>query len=269
MKLTYLGTAAAEGFPAIFCNCRYCNEARALGGKNIRTRSQSLVNDDLLIDFPPDTYSHFLNNGIEGDKIKYLLLTHGHSDHFYTEDMYMRSGAFAHDMRSEVLEVFCSRKTYEKIGNVPENIKFNIIKAFETVKVGSYRITALPARHMPGGEPLFYIIEGDKTLLYSHDTGYFFDEIFDYIKENKISFDMISFDCTNIDIPITDDGSHMGFPNIARVIERLKSIDVIKDTTVKYVNHFSHNGNPIQSVLEEKASVLGCGVSFDGCCVEF
>ena len=51
MRLTYLGTAAAEGFPAIFCNCEYCNEARRLGGKNIRTRSQALVNDDLLIDF--------------------------------------------------------------------------------------------------------------------------------------------------------------------------------------------------------------------------
>ena len=76
MKLTYLGTAAAEGFPALFCNCKYCVEARRLGGKNIRTRSQSLVNDDLLIDLPADTYSHFLNNGIEGDRIKTLLITH-------------------------------------------------------------------------------------------------------------------------------------------------------------------------------------------------
>ena len=81
MKLKYLGTAAAEGFPAVFCNCQYCREARELGGKNIRTRSQSLINDDLLIDFPPDTYHHFLTQSIEGDKIKYLLITHAHSDH--------------------------------------------------------------------------------------------------------------------------------------------------------------------------------------------
>ena len=50
MKVTFLGTAAAEGFPAVFCNCRFCKEARVLGGKNLRTRSQSIVNDDLLID---------------------------------------------------------------------------------------------------------------------------------------------------------------------------------------------------------------------------
>ena len=56
MILTFLGTAAAEGVPAVFCNCKFCNEARRLGGKNIRTRSQSIVNDDLLIDIPADTF---------------------------------------------------------------------------------------------------------------------------------------------------------------------------------------------------------------------
>ena len=50
MKLTYLGTAAAEGWPAVFCNCENCKEAARLGGRNIRTRSQALVNDDLLLD---------------------------------------------------------------------------------------------------------------------------------------------------------------------------------------------------------------------------
>ena len=28
MKLTYLGTAAAEGLPALFCNCEFCQKAR-------------------------------------------------------------------------------------------------------------------------------------------------------------------------------------------------------------------------------------------------
>ena len=31
MKIKYLGTAAAEGVPAIFCNCETCKEARKLG----------------------------------------------------------------------------------------------------------------------------------------------------------------------------------------------------------------------------------------------
>ena len=58
MKMTWLGTAAAEGWPALFCRCASCTESKKHGGKSIRSRSQSLVNGDLLIDFPADTYLH-------------------------------------------------------------------------------------------------------------------------------------------------------------------------------------------------------------------
>ena len=54
MHFQYLGTAAAEGWPAVFCNCPLCKRAALLGGRNIRTRSQALINKDLLIDLPPD-----------------------------------------------------------------------------------------------------------------------------------------------------------------------------------------------------------------------
>lgn len=269
MKLTYLGTAAAEGFPALFCNCKYCQAARILGGKNIRTRSQSLVNDDFLIDFPADTYSHFLKCGIEGDTIKTLLVTHSHSDHFYPEDLLMRHGAYAHDMRSKSLTLVTSAGTLEVMPEVPPSIEVVAVKAYETIEVNGYMITALPARHMYGHEALFYIIKGDKTLLYAHDTGFFYDEIFDFIQSEGISFDMISLDCTYVDIPVPDSEGHMGFSNIGRLIDRLKDINAVTDSTVCYVNHFSHNGNPEHERLCRLAANCGCGASYDGCTVEF
>ena len=66
MKLKYLGTAAAEGMPALFCSCENCEKARRLGGKNIRSRSQTMVNDDLIIDYPPDAYAHSVRFGRMG-----------------------------------------------------------------------------------------------------------------------------------------------------------------------------------------------------------
>ncbi|MBQ9783505.1 MAG: hypothetical protein IJW44_03200 [Clostridia bacterium] len=269
MKLTYLGTAASEGFPALFCNCTYCNEARRLGGNNIRTRSQALINDDLLIDFPADTYQHFLKNGIEGDRIRYLLITHGHSDHFYPEDLMGRYGDYAHDMRVPTLQVICSEGTWSKMDTIPKNVALTVVGAFDTVELDGYRITALPARHMPGGEPMFYLIEGDKTLLYAHDTGYFYEEVFAYLEKRHIRLDLVSLDCTNVDIPISDEGGHMGFPNIERVWSRLSAMGAVTGQTLRYVNHFSHNGNPLHSVLEERARTLGCAVAYDGCQVVF
>ena len=81
MKIKYLGTAAAEGIPALFCDCENCKRARKLGGRNIRTRSQALVDDALLIDFPPDTYMHFILHNIPLSKIKSCIITHSHYDH--------------------------------------------------------------------------------------------------------------------------------------------------------------------------------------------
>ena len=123
MKLQFLGTAAAEGMPAIFCNCEHCKEARRLGGKNIRTRSQALVNSDLLIDFPADTYYHFLLNGIEGDLIKNMLITHSHSDHLRAEEFEMRRSPFAHQMREKTLGVYSGAGVISKIESVPLTIK--------------------------------------------------------------------------------------------------------------------------------------------------
>ena len=79
MIFKFLGTAAAEGIPAVFCECEACTIARKRGGKHIRTRSQAMINDDFLIDLNADTYTHFLNNNIVGSKIKNCIVTHNHS----------------------------------------------------------------------------------------------------------------------------------------------------------------------------------------------
>ena len=51
MKLKYYGTAAAEGIPGLFCNCRVCQNALKKRGKEIKTRSQALLDGKILIDF--------------------------------------------------------------------------------------------------------------------------------------------------------------------------------------------------------------------------
>lgn len=268
MTLTYLGTAAAEGFPALFCRCEYCIKARELGGKNIRTRSQSMINEDMLIDFPADSYAHFLNNKIEADKIKYLLLTHAHSDHFYTEDLMLRGSYYAHNMRTPELEVICSEGTYEKLGVKPYSVNITIIKPYETIERDGYKITAIPALHNSVKEPVFYVIEGDKTILYAHDTGYFSEEIFEFIESRGFKFDLVSLDCTNVDLPVSENEGHMGFVNIPSLMKKLKDIGAVSDSTKGYVNHFSHNGNPLHEHLCERAGEYGLSVAYDGLAVE-
>ena len=274
MKLKYLGTAAAEGFPALFCNCEYCKEARKLGGKNIRTRTQTLVNNDLLIDLPPDTYFHFLTNGIEGDLIKNLLVTHSHGDHLYAGDLEMRHSPFAHEMREKTLGAYGGAGVIRKIEQIPsyKNVILHPIEAYQPTKVGDYTVTALPARHMedPAEQPYIYIVQAtDATLLYAHDTGYFYEEVLDYIEKEKLYFDCISFDCTNVALPSSDKGGHMGIENIVRLNKRLETIGASDAKTIKVINHFSHNGNPLHHLLEEKVRDYGWLVAYDGMKTDF
>ena len=54
VKITFLGTAAAEGYPNPFCRCENCEGARKVGGRALRKRASALIDDQLLIDFGPD-----------------------------------------------------------------------------------------------------------------------------------------------------------------------------------------------------------------------
>ena len=63
MKITYLGTGAAEGIPALFCRCKYCNGVRERGGREVRSRSQIFIDGELSIDFPPDAFYHAAQGG--------------------------------------------------------------------------------------------------------------------------------------------------------------------------------------------------------------
>ncbi len=83
MKLTFLGTAAAEQYPGIWCDCEYCARARKLGGKNIRRTSSVYFAEDCMIDFPPEVFSQAGSCDIDLRSLKLLLLTHSHEDHFY------------------------------------------------------------------------------------------------------------------------------------------------------------------------------------------
>lgn len=110
MKIKYLGTAAAEGWPGLFCHCESCEKARKLGGKNLRTRSQVVIDDTLLVDFPPDTYAHVLYQDLDLKDIRTLIITHSHQDHFYPLDLAMRGVPYSYGTDDVKLSIYGNDK---------------------------------------------------------------------------------------------------------------------------------------------------------------
>lgn len=207
MKLTYLGTAAAEGWPAAFCNCDGCRAARRLGGRNIRTRSQALVDDALLLDFPCDAWLHALRQGLDFSAVRWLLVTHSHTDHFYPAELVNRGGCYSHGMKSPTLDIFCNEAVrdyfykaagHELVPDVEQRLRFHIVRPFECVSAGSYRVTPLPAKHMDTEQALFYLIEREgRSLLYAHDTGRFYPEVYEFLAGRAAPLSAVSLDSTS------------------------------------------------------------------------
>ncbi len=275
MKIKYMGTAAAEGIPGIFCQCQVCTKARQNKGKDIRGRSGIVIDDQLLIDCPPDIYMHSLNHNIDLSRIKDILITHTHSDHFDVSELLMREpGCFCYinegqqfvnlygnEKVGDMLNLFLSfqSKTYNDI----DYLRYKKLNEFETVKISYYNVTPLLANHTNPEKTLLYVLEKDNiTFLYAHDTGVFKDKTFDFLKESKIQFDYISFDCTTGLENCTY--THMGIPNILTVKEKLEAQGNLKPTTKCIISHFSHNCGSIHEELVEGVKKYDFIVAYDG-----
>src|SRR5690554_2226468 len=176
MRIHLLGSAAADGRPAIWCRCGSCQRAREHGGKNIRTRSGALIDDDLKIDFSPDTYMQSLRDGIELGNVRNLLITHTHYDHFLAGELLMRVKPFAHD--PEELHVWGDQWAVEKVqrevGNWSQPENLHTLTAYEPVMIEDTRVLPLRAAHFPQKGAFNYVIQRDgKTVLYGLDSGWF------------------------------------------------------------------------------------------------
>lgn len=279
MRIKYLGTAAAEAIPAIFCQCDVCKAARKNGGRDIRKRSGVVIDDELLIDFSPDIYAQSLNYNLDLSKIKDILITHTHADHFDAAELMMRMpncycyinegeqfvNLYGNKKTGELLKLFAQLE-FGNDGTV-DFIKYTELEAFKQIKVANYNVTPVLAAHMPSEKALNYILEKDnKTILYAHDTGFFTDETFDFLNKTQIKFDFISFDCTTA-LKYCEYG-HMGIPNILKVKDILEKQGNLKPSTKYVVSHFSHNGGSLYDELVDEVSKYKFKVAYDGMEIE-
>lgn len=274
MKIQYVGTAAAEAIPALFCHCEKCKEARKLGGRNIRGRSGAVINDHLLIDFPPDIYFQSLKFGVDLGAVKSLIVTHSHLDHFAVGELMMRDlDCFAHlPDGSESLTIYGSGDVQAELFRATQRefdvtekkfFEFNRVKPFEPFITEGVQFTPIKASHgfQHHLECYIYIVESEgKRVFYCNDTGFLPEEDWGYIK--GIHFDAVSFDCCCV---LQKDGtSHMGIPDNIEMRKKLVEYGCADSNTRFVITHFSHNCILPHDELESIAAKEGFITAYDG-----
>lgn len=218
MKITFLGTGAADWQKSDMKKLKF-----------FRRNSSLLIDDTLLIDpgeYVPEALKTFKKNP---DKIKYIICTHNHSDHFCEE-------------------------TVKSL----KNAEFFETSAGTTKKIGRYTVTALPANHAVSTVH-FIISDGEKHLFYGLDGAWLTYEEVEGIKEKMIDFAV--FDATVGNIP----GDYRVFEhnNLAMVLEMKKSLEKhIKRFCISHLAKTLHKTS--HNVLSRNMKKHGIEVAFDG-----
>lgn len=269
MKLTFLGTAAAEGIPSAFCDCPTCDHARKHLGKNVRKRQAVLVNDDLLIDNGPDVYAACGMYGISLVQVKYNLITHSHSDHFLGSNLAMRTRSFRRQSTIVPMQLTAPPSVFKLFGQGNDealDLTRMTIVPNQSFELPPYRIKSLTAsHHEASGDAMNFIIDdGSKKLLFASDTGMYKEQVWDEMAGH--SFDLIIIESTTTDTE--HQKVHLNYSGVHTMLEKMEQIGAKRPDTTVYVSHFSHQHNPSHDELVELYGRTGIHVAYDGMVLE-
>lgn len=280
MKLKYYGTSAGGGIPEIFCSCRICEHARKYKGKNIRTRSQAMLDDVLAIEYPVDTFAHTAYLGLDLRKVRHILITHGHHDHYLPEDIFSRPQG-----ENWPVHFYCSEFTAAKLQKTIDGTEADFASGrrtrtcdykvaahalipYQTTEILNYKVTPLRARHAEAiGAMIFIIQKGDKSILWAQDTGKFHPDAMDYIQNSGLTFDFISMDCTlKRGAQLTQ--AHMDMDWCIEMVEQMRQSGNVDEHTTIALSHIGHLVERTHEELEQEAAEHGMIVAYDGMEIE-
>lgn len=273
MELLLLGTAAAEGWPAPFCECLHCTEARRRGGPNLRARSGALVDDDLKIDFSADTVLHMQRCGRSLAGMKTLVFTHQHADHIMPPELRWMAAPFTQTPPPQPIALYGNSQVMalmrEEFAAFPPLGRFLQLHQLEPFQLATTaegdEILPLPADHVEGALLLRITrsaSRGGKTLFYGHDSGLYPEATLDALGAAG-PLDIVLMDCTSGG-QTTGNRGHMDIRGVARMAEELRGRGAITGTTRVIATHFSHNGGLLHEELVQALLPYGIEVGFDG-----
>ena len=293
MFIQYFGTAAAEGIPALFCQCAVCRKAREAGGKEIRTRSGAVIDRRLKLDFGPDSFVHMQRYGLNYGAMQSILITHSHSDHLATSELLFRIPGYCYQADGAPpqtsLTIYGNARVGEQIERFTHHhsncLAFREIIPFEPVQIEDYSVVALEAVHCQdqnsgkypvrfegrtiyrSEDALIYMIEKkDQRILYAHDTCEFTEANMAYLAGKRM--DLVSLDCTGGSWHYDYSGrvGHMTSEGCLNMREKLLAIGAADKSTVFVANHFSHNGYTAYEDMERITP--GFIISYDGLTID-
>ncbi len=272
MTFTILGSAAAEGWPALWCPCPVCREAWRVGGKNIRRRTAYQLGERIHIDLGPDSFAQMVHFGLRYHRLEHLLITHSHADHLCPEELHYRSPGFVPGEPPPTLTIHGNAQVEERVrdaGFALEDCRaqFHRITPFEPINLGEGVVaTPILADHAgPDEQAVNYLLErAGRTLLQGNDTGWWPEASWEFLATRRL--DIAIIECTYGNR--RGGAHHLGAEDVLEVRDKLAKLGALAEDCRVMVTHFSHNGGWLHEQLEEFFAPHAIEVAYDGLTVE-
>ena len=239
-----------------------------------------MLDDVLAIEYPVDTLAHTAYLGLDLRKVRHILITHGHHDHYLPEDIFSRPQG-----ENWPVHFYCSEFTAAKLQKTIDGTEADFASGrrtrtcdyrvaahalipYQTTEILDYKITPLRARHAEAiGAMIFIIQKGDKSILWAQDTGKFHPDAMEYIQNSGLTFDFISMDCTlKRGAQLTQ--AHMDMDWCIEMVEQMRQSGNVDEHTTIALSHIGHLVERTHEELEQEAAEHGMIVAYDGMEIE-
>ena len=285
MKLTFLGTGAGESYPGLWCECPHCDYARKHGGKNIRSNSCAVLDEELLIDIGPGCFDNAARFGVNLCHVTSLLITHPHEDHLYPQHLTWRRTdeanlrlPYADKLRTggprftaiPELTVYGNRFAQELLSSLEASyadmrMHFACIEEGVPFQAGAYRVTPVRGNHVERGFSHSYIIERDgRKMLYALDTGSYDPDMEALLKKHVFNL-VVMEGTTGLNEQY---GGHMCLQNNVRMLHFLQENGCYAADGRFVLTHMSPHWCPPHDWYESIAGAEGVILAYDGVQIE-
>lgn len=253
--MIFYGTSAAEGIPSPFCTCRVCENARKIGGREIRTRTMLRIDEKHCIDLGADAYCQAIKYG-DFTKLRHVLVTHTHEDHlafmmFNIRKMAIERAAeplnyYLTDKAYDIVEFFVNHKPILKgtMRQLIDNgvVAFHKLEFNKSYKIGELDVTPLKGSHFGnmGENAANYVIvlPDGRKMYYGLDTGAYYEETLKALE--NLELDILVSECTFGLTKGRKPEGHLDAFSCMELFEKLYSQRTITDRTKIYLTHINH-----------------------------
>ncbi|MBE9472350.1 MAG: MBL fold metallo-hydrolase [Chloroflexi bacterium] len=253
MKIHFLGTGAAEGIPALGCDCAHCTRARNEGGKLVRERDAirfSLPDYELLVDCAPDIRG--LINKYQITELDGILATRSRYDHIGgIKEFEWWPGRLDFLVEDTLFETIKREHWTEALDAVMFHIPYY---PGSSLYFSRFSIIPFAARRQ---RPIFGISvkEGETRVVYTSDTPV---RLTNYARRVMWNCDLLIINAPTFDTILEN---HINTLEAIELKERVGARQMI----LTYINHENRPHDELESFLHQFESV---SAAYDGMVVE-